>query len=74
MSKGGALHSSGDYAIIDVTQASISNGKILMLIEDKETADEIAATLRHRGCDVSVQQVAARTDTLMVSMIPQVAT
>jgi hypothetical protein len=50
---------SGDYAIIDVTERSPSKGKILVLLDNEQVAEEIAADLRRRGRDVVVQIVGA---------------
>ncbi len=74
MKEGEALPSSGDYAIIDVSEASTSKGKILVLLEDQETAEQIAADLRHRGCHVTVQLVAEPSEPLILSAVPQVTT
>jgi hypothetical protein len=52
------LPTSEDYAIIDVTEGSTSNGKILVLLDDEVTAREIASELHRRGCQVIVEPVA----------------
>lgn len=51
---------SGDYAIVDVTKGSRSKGKILVLIGDEPTAQEIATELQLRGCNVIIQRVRPR--------------
>jgi hypothetical protein len=45
----------GQYAIIDVGDGSQSQGKILLLLDDKRAALEIASELRTRGLDVSIE-------------------
>jgi hypothetical protein len=54
------MSDSGEYAIVDVTRGSNSAGKILVLLDDEQTATEMAADLRVRGCDVVVRRVALR--------------
>jgi hypothetical protein len=55
-----SMKSSEEYAIVDVTHGRNSEGKILVLIDDRQTANEMATDLRGRGCDVVVETVAQR--------------
>jgi hypothetical protein len=45
-----------DYAIIDAGDGSSTAGKILVLVDDEQTAVEMARHLRRRGCDVVVRR------------------
>jgi hypothetical protein len=60
------LPASEDYAIIDVTEGSTSNGKILVLLDDEMIAREIALELHRRGRDVLVQPVADRREPVVI--------
>ena len=51
---------SGGYAIVDANEGSASKGKILVLLDDEGTADEIAIEMRHRGCNVVIQAAQPR--------------
>jgi hypothetical protein len=60
------LPTSGDYAIVDVTEGGASRGKILVLLDDEMIAREIAAELHRRGCHVVVEPVMDRPEPLIV--------
>ena len=60
------MPTSGDYAIIDVTDGSTSLGKILVLLDDEMTAREIASELYRRGCKVIVQPVINRREPVVI--------
>jgi hypothetical protein len=60
------LPTSGDYAIIDVTEGRTSNGKILVLLDDETTAREMASELRRQGCQVIVEPVSSRSAPLII--------
>ena len=45
---------SGEYAVVDVAAGSTSEGKILVLLDDEATAQEIADELCLRGRSVAV--------------------
>jgi hypothetical protein len=47
----------GEYAIVDVRASSPSHGKILVVVDDESTAQEMAAELRRRRCQVVVRPV-----------------
>jgi hypothetical protein len=47
----------GEYAIVDVRASSPSQGKILVVVDDQEIAQEMAAELRRRRCQVAVRPV-----------------
>ena len=49
-----------EYAIIDTSAGSRSEGKILVLVDDERTAHEIASDLRGRGFPVVIKTVPAR--------------
>jgi hypothetical protein len=65
------MSDSGEYAIVDVTSGSNSAGKVLVLLDDEQTAAEMAADLRHRGCDVVVRRVVQRPGLLMRSPLEE---
>jgi hypothetical protein len=44
-----------EYAIVDVTEGSVSEGKILVLLDDETTANEMAAEMSRRGGSVVVK-------------------
>jgi hypothetical protein len=44
-----------DYAIVDITEGRRTVGKVLVLLDDEQTAQEIAIDLTKRGCRVVVE-------------------
>jgi hypothetical protein len=44
-----------DYAIVDITEGRRSIGKVLVLVDDEQTAQEMAVDLTKRGCQVVVE-------------------
>ena len=44
----------GMYAVVDVSQRT-TRGRILMVVDDQQSADEIALELGRRSIDVAVQ-------------------
>jgi hypothetical protein len=44
-----------NYAIVDITEGRRSIGKVLVLVDDEQTAQEIAVDLSKRGCRVVVE-------------------
>ena len=54
------MASEGDYAIVDATPDRDSNGKVLVILDDESTAQEMATELRRRGCRVDVRAVRPR--------------
>jgi hypothetical protein len=65
------MSDSGEYAIVDVTRGSNSAGKILVLLDNEQTATEMAADLRVRGCDVVVRRVATRPGLMLRPALEQ---
>jgi hypothetical protein len=63
------MSDSGEYALVDVTSGSNSAGKILVLLDNEQTATEMAADLRRRGCNVVVRRVAQRQGLVMRSAL-----
>jgi hypothetical protein len=59
------MSDSAEYALVDVTRGRNSAGKILVLLDSEQTATEMAADLRRRGCDVVVRRVAQRPGLVM---------
>ena len=59
------MSDSAEYALVDVTRGSSSAGKILVLLDNQQTAVEMAADLRGRGCDVVVRRVMPRPRLVM---------
>jgi hypothetical protein len=55
-----------DYAIIDTNAGSMSEGKILVLVDDERTAREIASDLQGRGFPVAIKTVPARRGSVVV--------
>jgi hypothetical protein len=49
------MTSVSDYAIVDITEGSTSSGKVLVLLHDEKTAQEMAIDLTKRGCRVAVE-------------------
>jgi hypothetical protein len=47
----------GEYAIVDVRKSSPSKGKILVVVDDEPTAQEMAIELNRRRCQVTVRPV-----------------
>jgi hypothetical protein len=47
-----------EYAIVDVGNGRASEGKILVLLDDELTAQDMATELRRRGCRVTVKEMA----------------
>ncbi len=60
------MPTSGEYAIVDVTEGGTSKGKILVLVDDGMIAREIAAELHHRGCQVVIEPVMDRPEPLII--------
>jgi hypothetical protein len=50
----------GGYAVVDVNQGRTSEGKVLVLLDDIASAQEIAAELCRRGCAVVVRAIRER--------------
>jgi hypothetical protein len=59
------MSDSAEYALVDVTRGSNSAGKILVLLDSEQTATEMAADLRRRGCEVVVRPVMPRPGLVM---------
>jgi hypothetical protein len=59
------MSDSAEYALVDVTRGSSSAGKILVLLDNQQTAVEMAADLWRRGCNVVVRRVAQRPGLVM---------
>jgi hypothetical protein len=65
------MSDSGEYAIVDVTRGSNSAGKILVLLDNEQTAAEMAADLQARGCDVVVRRVSTRPGLMLRPILEQ---
>jgi hypothetical protein len=50
----------GGYAVVDVNKGRTSEGKVLVLLDDIASAQEIAAELCRRGCAVVVRAIRER--------------
>jgi hypothetical protein len=51
------MNDQGEYAIVDVRASSASHGKILVVVPDEATAEEMATELRRRRCQIAVRPV-----------------
>jgi hypothetical protein len=56
------------YAIIDVAAESKSHRKILMILDDRETAEEIADELDRRNCEVVIQAITRRSGMAVIQL------